>query len=90
MRILSWLTPSTAERYTACLAGGLGGSRYVVSDLTANSFTAFISYNKMGSNISIICCARLESQPCCHVEEEEEGQETFSSTDSYQTILPDT
>jgi len=44
----------------------------------------------MGSNISIICCARLESQPCCHVEEEEEGQETFSSTDSYQTILPDT
>jgi hypothetical protein len=44
----------------------------------------------MGSNISIICCARLESQPCCHVEEEEEEQDTMLPTESFRTLLPDT
>jgi hypothetical protein len=45
----------------------------------------------MGSNISIICCARLESQPCCHCEEEEEPEDlSASSHDSFRTLLLDT
>jgi hypothetical protein len=44
----------------------------------------------MGSNISIVCCARLESQPCCHVEEEEEDPGDASPTASFRTLLPDT
>jgi hypothetical protein len=44
----------------------------------------------MGSNISIVCCTRLESQPCCHVEEGDEEDVVASPTDSYQTLLLDT
>ena len=45
----------------------------------------------MGSTISIICCTRVESQPCCHCEEEgQEPEELLSHTDSYQTLLLDT
>jgi hypothetical protein len=44
----------------------------------------------MGSHISIICCTRLESQPCCHVEEEEPDDLMSSPNDSFRTLLPDT
>ena len=44
----------------------------------------------MGSHISIICCTRLETQPCCHFEEEDPEDLLTNPTDSYQTILPDT
>ena len=45
----------------------------------------------MGSNISIICCARMESQPCCHFEEEEEPEDLSASpAESFKTLLLDT
>ena len=44
----------------------------------------------MGSTISIICCARLESQPCCQFEEDDPEDLLSNPTSSYQTLLPDT
>jgi hypothetical protein len=44
----------------------------------------------MGSHISIICCARLESEPCCHVEEEEPDDLLASPAESFKTLLLDT
>jgi hypothetical protein len=51
--------------------------------------TLFV-YSKMGSNISIVCCARLDGSACCQVEEVEVEDVAASPTDSYQTLLPDT
>ena len=44
----------------------------------------------MGSTISIVCCARLENQPCCHYEEEDPEDLSASPAESFKTLLLDT